>query len=607
MKLKCVTLKNFRCYKDEFSLTFDQLTTIVGTNDIGKSTILEALEIFFNNETVKIEQGDANIHSDKQVIIQCDFCDLPKGGIVLDSGEETDLKEEYLTIDEDLLRIRKVYDCTKKNISPQIFIIANHPTVKGGDNLLKLKEKFLQEIVKEKGLDCGFKGNPTMRKAIWKSFGDRLDIKTIPIDVTKASGDDKSIWVGIEKELPIYALFQSDRQSQDSDDEIQNPMKVAIRQAMAEVKDELNKIQEKVRERSMYIAKLTTEAISEISPEIGKELMPTFSSPSDSKLNGLFSISMATEEGIPLNKRGSGIRRMILLGFFKAAAENSENEKRNIIYAIEEPETAQHPNNQKILIDSFIRLANSEMRQIILTTHSPGVASILPISGLRFVTRDEEGKPVLIHSEEDVCDKISKALGVSVGMLSGVKVILCVEGPTDVIAMSSFCRCLREKYKDIIDIDNDERVVIVPLGGATLKHWVEKRYLRKLNCPEVHIYDRDVEKYQKSIDEVNARIDGSWGTLTKKYEIENYLHPDAIKDCYGVDVDTDEDKVPEAFGKAYSVKMKYDKLMSGTKSKPYLSKVFRNFMTLERLEERDPDGEILSWMRRVTGVVNRKA
>lgn len=600
-----VTLKNFRCYKDEFSVPFEQLTTIVGTNDIGKSTILEALEIFFNNETVKIDQGDANIYSDKQVIIQCDFCDLPKGGIVLDSGEETDLKEEYLTLGEDLLRIRKVYDCTKKNISPQIIIIANHPTAKGADDLLKLKEKNLQKIVKDKGLDCGLKGNPIMRKAIWKSFGDNLEIKEVPIDVTKSSGDDKSIWIGIEKELPIYALFQSDRQSQDSDDEVQNPMKIAIRKAMAEVKDELDRIQEKVRERSMQIAELTTNAIREIAPDMGRELTPSFMPPTDSKLNGLFSISMFTEEGIPLNKRGSGIRRMILLGFFKAAAENPDNEKRNIIYAIEEPETAQHPNNQRMLINSFIKLAESESRQVILTTHSPGVAAMLPVSGLRFITRNDDKTPVLFQEEGDVCDKIVEALGVSVGVQSGVKVVLCVEGPTDITAMHSFCRCIQEKYKDIIDIENDGRIVIVPLGGATLKHWVEHRYLRNLKCPEVHIYDRDVAQYQKTIDVVNSRGDGSWGTLTLKYEIENYLHTDAINECYGVEIDTDQDKVPEAFGQAYAEKNKFDAPMKGNESKKYLGKVFKYHMTLDKLEARDPDGEILSWMNKITVLANR--
>ena len=52
MKLKTLYLSNFRCYKNYVEVNFDNLTTFIGKNDIGKSTILEALEIFFNNDTV---------------------------------------------------------------------------------------------------------------------------------------------------------------------------------------------------------------------------------------------------------------------------------------------------------------------------------------------------------------------------------------------------------------------------------------------------------------------------------------------------------------------------------------------------------------------------
>ena len=78
MKLKTLYLSNFRCYKNYVEVNFDNLTTFIGKNDIGKSTILEALEIFFNNDTVKIESADANIHSDGIISITCDFCDLPE-------------------------------------------------------------------------------------------------------------------------------------------------------------------------------------------------------------------------------------------------------------------------------------------------------------------------------------------------------------------------------------------------------------------------------------------------------------------------------------------------------------------------------------------------
>ncbi|WP_458009181.1 AAA family ATPase [Jutongia sp. SJQ-6] len=49
MKIHSLKLKNFRGYKDELSISFGDLTAFVGRNDVGKSTILEALDIFFND------------------------------------------------------------------------------------------------------------------------------------------------------------------------------------------------------------------------------------------------------------------------------------------------------------------------------------------------------------------------------------------------------------------------------------------------------------------------------------------------------------------------------------------------------------------------------
>ena len=51
MRLEEVKIKNFRCYSEEITIPFDDMTTVIGQNDAGKSTVLEALEIFFNNKT----------------------------------------------------------------------------------------------------------------------------------------------------------------------------------------------------------------------------------------------------------------------------------------------------------------------------------------------------------------------------------------------------------------------------------------------------------------------------------------------------------------------------------------------------------------------------
>lgn len=56
-------------------------------------------------------------------------------------------------------------------------------------------------------------------------------------------------------------------------------------------------------------------------------------------------MGIAGDEGIPVNKRGSGVRRLILLNFFRAKVDHRLEEKKNdcdtgsVIYVIEEPET----------------------------------------------------------------------------------------------------------------------------------------------------------------------------------------------------------------------------------------------------------------------------
>ena len=606
MKLKRLYLENFRSYKDLVSIDFENITTFIGKNDAGKSTILEALEIFFNNDIVKIDSSDANVFSDsKKVTIACDFTELPNE-LILDSGEKTSLKEEYLLIDEDTMRIKKTYDCSKSKPSEDIYIVTDHPTANGFENLLSLKEKDLQKMIAERQLVCSKKGNPTMRKALWESADD-LKISRVEISLTKSKEDVKDIWSKIESYLPTYALFQSDRSSSDSDEEVQNPMKVAIQEAISEVKKEILEIQEKVREKATEIANQTHKALHDIDPSLANELTPIFATPAVSKWNNLFSITMDTDAGISLNKRGSGVRRMILVGFFKAEAERKakQSNKKDIIYAIEEPETAQHPNNQKILINSFLGLSKTPHCQIILTTHSPGLAQELPIDSIRFVNRTNDNNTIVQNGSETVIAEVVKTLGILPNPEQNIKLIIHVEGPTDVIALQCFSRCLREKYPDVIDLSSDKRILLIPSGGSILKYWVDARYLENLHCPCVHIYDNDVATYQKSIDKVNTRNDGSWGVLTKKCEIENYLHPDAIKAAYDIDINTDKEKVPERFGKAYAIKKNLDNPMGANKSKLYLSKAFDK-MTYKLLMERDTEGEIKDWFDKMKVIVERQ-
>lgn len=608
MRLESISIKNFRCYQEEVTVLFADLTTFIGKNDIGKSSVLEALEIFFNNETVKIESGDANVYSDdKKISITCEFSDLPTN-LTLDAGAVTTLAAEYLLTATGTLKIRKVFDCKSSKPAEEVSLIAHHPTAPGVENLLELKEKDLQAIVKNKRLDAALKGNPGMRQSIWASEPNLL-LAEVVIPLSKGKEDGKKIWDQLQGYLPMFALFQSDRNSKDSDGEVQTPMMAAVTQALAELQVEIEAIQNKVQQKAEEIAASTHEALKSIDPSLAKELTPQFTPPTPSKWKGLFSINMETDDGIPLNKRGSGIRRLILVSFFKAAAERrltSGSMARSVIYAIEEPETAQHPNNQKILIESFKSLAEDDDCQVILTTHSPGFASELPTESIRYITRDALEKPC-VQAGADVFGSVAAALGLVAD--SRVKVLICVEGPTDIQAMKCLSHVLHVVDPALPDLSQDHRFAFVPLGGSTLQHWVAGYFLSGLGRKEVHIYDSDVADYGKSVATINARQDGSWGVQTAKHEIESYLHPDAINDALGVKVDVADHlnanghAVPKSVSVAlHALNPMGDPMKDSTVKKLLAAKAFPR-MTAQRLAERDPNGEVKNWMVRLAGML----
>ena len=121
MKLHEFFLKNFRGYYTETRIKIDDLTALIGKNDIGKSTVLEALDIFFNQS--KIDTSDRNIqHVDEDTIIGCVFDDVPTE-IVLENAT-TSFAGEHLLNEDGRLEIQKRYPANGKQT---VYIYANHP------------------------------------------------------------------------------------------------------------------------------------------------------------------------------------------------------------------------------------------------------------------------------------------------------------------------------------------------------------------------------------------------------------------------------------------------------------------------------------------------
>jgi energy-coupling factor transporter ATP-binding protein EcfA2 len=612
VKLAAVILENFRGYRQRIRVDIDEdLTAFIGKNDAGKSTVFEALEIFFNDG--KPEQGDACVHGNETLIrIGCAFTELPST-LVLDSSATTSLAAEYLLNETGELEIIKEWDSSARSPKESVFAAALHPTHLDASDLLSLKNSDLKARVKKLGIpesSVNLSVNATMRQAIRAAtIPLNPERSLVPLDKEEA----KKAWEQIKPQLPMYALFRSDRASQDGDKEVQNPLSFAITQALKELETDLKKIEHAVRARAEDVAQRTLAKLHEMDSRLASELKPFFKT--DPKWD-IFKFGLAGDNGIPINKRGSGVRRLILLNFFRAEAERRRTEKGalSVIYAVEEPETSQHPDNQRLLVHALKELAIDENTQVLVTSHTPGLAGLLPSDSLRCVRKQVDGTASISKCDDDDLAVIANELGVLPDQR--VKALVFVEGSNDVEFLERVSAILKPTMPEAVDFTTDNRVALVPLGGGSLKHWVAKHYLSKLGIPEVHLYDRDDDvppKYQAECDAVNARQDGSWAEITKKRELENYLHPDAIAEgMEGIAVTfTDNCDVPLKVAEAVHNKSEsskpwvevladekaLDKKISSAKKR--LNREAASKMTQERLTHVDAIGEVSGWLRRI--------
>ncbi|WFB97046.1 ATP-binding protein [Lactococcus lactis] len=431
----------------------------------------------------------------------------------------------------------------------------------------------------------------------------------------------KQIWEKLEPHMPLYELFQSDRKNLDQDDEVQNPVKVLIKEILHrdEIEERLNEIFLEIKNMTKSLTDRTVDKLSEMNPEIAKELSTNFTS---SNWSSVFKFSLDTDSGISLNKRGSGVRRLILLNFFRAEAERSRTEKRatSVIYAFEEPETSQHPIHQKMLIEAFKDLSKNADNQVILTTHSPSIAKMMDINSLRYISREPQGEVSVKDRtlSPEILSEIAADLGIFPTLepllTNKVKLAICVEGRYDV----SFVKALNsniKSLKSIVDLNRDD-IILLPMGGISLQYWVNENYLGKLDISQFHLYDSDIgstkpNKYSEYVSVINDRKN-CYAVETTMRELENYVPRNILNSAYSgleniVINDWETADIPEIIAE-YLYNSDPDRACdwveqtNADKKKKKISRVKKNInenlvnsITEESFDKSEVFGEIVGW------------
>ena len=509
----------------------------------------------------------------------------------------------------------KVYDC--RLVRPKcsgVYARALHPTADGYSDLISLTNARLKQRAKSLGVSLDGVNqsiNSHLRHAIWSSY---QDLQQREVDVELKSQDAGKIWDQIKICFPVYALFKSDRPSTDQDAEAQDPMKLAVREAIRTEEEALEQIAYKVKAKVQEIADQTVEKLREMDPELASQLTPRVSI---KNWDSLFSVNLVGDEDIPINKRGSGTRRLVLLNFFRARAEKDSADKNTgLIYAIEEPETSQHPHNQIMLIKALEDLSEQPGSQVLLSTHTPVLARRFRQDSLRLITAD--GAEPSIYGSLD--DMTSKMIAESLGVLPdhSVRAFVGVEGGNDISFLRSISRILRESGEDVPDLGKEEdagRLIFVPLGGSSIGLWVSR--LEGLNRPEFYLMDRDTPppsppEYDSVAEQLGER-EGCTVWTTEGKELENYIHSGIIKCEYpgysGVGHEFED--VPLLFAQAVheasSSNMSWADVSSDptrlegkmSRAKRRLNREFVGKMTPELLTEIDGKNEVRMWLQEI--------
>jgi len=612
MKIKTIILENFRSFYGKVKIPVDDFTAFLGKNDQGKTSIFEAIDIFINegkkDGLVKICNNDLNfiaknegIEEFKIGIVFKDFFTK----FIIDASNSTLLKDEYLLNDDGFLEIWKVF---KNGKIKETFIKCKHPV---NDNFLKnlmnKKIKELQNFAKEKDIDTSkidTRKSADLRAVIreyYKKRDGNLNLDEIEIKID-AEGL-KDIWSKLQNYLPIYGLFYSDRKNVEQDSEIQDPLKMKIDLFFKreEIQNKLNDIAQEINNEINEISDNIIQKFQEVSKQ-AINIYPNIPKATSLKWKDVYKgIGFNTDNDIPLNKRGSGIRRMVLMSSFLADVEqNTKNSKDgDIVYAIEEPETSMHPNLQKNLIEALKELSKSKGYQIFISTHSPALMRLLETSSIRYVEQDKNGKSQINFFNDDVAKKIVENLGIlpNIG-----KVVVCVEGENDENFLLNINQGINE-LKNIIDLKSG-LLAIIPLRGSNLKNWINRYILQNTNAIEFHLYDKDSDnKYEKDIERVKGRKDGSCGFLTKKREIENYIHREIIEEEFGINLDNihnwDETDIPK------EIFNKLPKKMKETDIKERLCGSCSKRITKRHLEELNAWDEVEGWFKKIKELVDK--
>ena len=483
MRLSKIKLFNFRCFgKVEHTIAIDDLTTFIGSNSVGKTAALAALNCMFSEFT-----SDRNIR-------RSDFY-VPKNTL------PENMTEQKMYI-EAVFEFKNIREGEEDDSIPQFF---KHVIVDTPDGIPYIRVR----------LDATWEKSNTIEGAI----DYQIRYITCP---ESAEIEDKDYVNAQRRDLDkirvIYVPAVRDPSKQ-----LKNTSGAMMYQLINSInwKDERrNNIKSKIEElNSEFEAEQGVKILNDSldkrwknydTNEKYKNVALKFNSADiETSIRRADVVFSPTETGndYTVDQMSDGLKSLFyislidsILNIESTIKKEIETDSENIsfnknlpvltIMAVEEPENHIAPHLLGRLVNNLKNIADKNNAQTIITSHSASIIKRIEPSQVRYFRVDDIGYTnvcsITLPNKTDEQYKYVKEAVKAYPELYFAKLVILGEGDSEELILSK----LWEKYNGDIDLSE---ISIVPLGGRHVNHFW--RLLNNLKIPYITLLDFDKERY----------------------------------------------------------------------------------------------------------------
>ncbi|WP_202754314.1 MULTISPECIES: ATP-dependent nuclease [Burkholderia cepacia complex] len=510
MKIQSIRIKNFRTLKD-VAIPFDSVTTLIGPNGTGKSTVLRALDWFFNGKPGSLTERDCSFGAiDEDIEVRVTFDDLT----------EVDRRElgKYAPPETTTFTAwkRRSKDGAE-SISANSKSYAPFNEIRGKVSAADKRSAYNELRSADPSLGLPSWSNvDAVNQAMTAWEADHID------KLVEAPESLQTNFFGFNSGGKMSGLFDfvlvtADlRASEESLDGkssiIGRILERSVDRAAAD--EEIAKIVEESRARQQVVYEEKFKAELDKMTALLNDVVASYSpgravtvSPAEVELKAprtTFEVAVldgATETVV--ERQGHGFQRTLLISALQLLAQSGAASSEGVIcLAIEEPELYQHPIQAQTFAKVLRSLAEDTGKhiQVIYATHSPYFLEARHFHQIRRLTRSSDATPaVTVHlaTVDDVKTKLNGAIdgdqasrqldGVVTNRLSVALFatrVLLVEGDTEAavfygIGDRDAVGCLESQGLSIVSAGGK--------GGIPLAHAI----LTCLGIPTYVLFDGD--------------------------------------------------------------------------------------------------------------------